>query len=97
MHVVKEEEGKLRVIQPTEKKPANRLDGEIFEIWVNPDYEGQGVEKQLIKEFMDHLKEQGAVTIIAERILSENDALLKAFEELGFQKIASYQDLRVEI
>ena len=98
MHVVDKEGGeKLEIVQPTENKPANRLDGEIFEIWIHPNYEGQGVEKQLIKEFVDRMREQGAVNVIAERVLSENDTLLEAFKELGFQKIASYRDFRVEI
>jgi len=97
MHVISKDGKELGVIQPTEKKPANRLDGEIFEIWVHPSYEGQGVEKQLIKEFTDRVKKRGAVTVIAERVLSENATLVMAFEEMGFQRIASYQDFRVEI
>ena len=97
MHVAGKPGEPLAVIQPTEDKPTNRLEGEIFEIWVHPDYEGQGVERQLIKGFMDHMKERGAIAVIAERVLIENENLLKAFEELSFQKIASHQDFKVKI
>jgi len=97
MHVVSKHDEELGVVQPTRDKPANRLEGEIFEIWVQSDYEGQGVEKQLIRWFMDQMKGQGAVTVIAERVLAENENLRKAFEDLGFQKIASYEDFKTKI
>jgi len=97
MHVVSKHGKELGVVQPTADKPANRLHGEIFEIWVHPDCEGQQVEKLLIKGFIDQMKDQGAVAVIAERVLTENEEILKAFEELGFQRIASHQDFKVEI
>ena len=55
------------------------------------------MEKQLIKGFIDHMKKQGAVTVIAERVLTENENLLRAFEELDFQEMASYQDFQIKI
>ena len=61
------------------------------------DVKEQEVEEQLIKGFMDYMKEQGAIAIIAERILIENENLLRAFEQLDFQKIASYQDFQTRI
>jgi len=97
MHVTSETDGKLAVVEPTKDKPVNRLEGEIFEIWVHPDYEGQGVERQLIEGFMEHMKKQGAVAILAERVLMEDKALTKAFEELDFQKLAVYHDFKKAI
>lgn len=97
MHIVNREGEKLGVIQPRSDRPANRVDGEIFEIWIHRNYEGCGVEKQLIEAFIDHMKEQGALTIIAERVLTENEDLRKAFEDLNFQQTASYQDYQKRI
>lgn len=97
MHVTSKPGKSIEVVQPTADEPANRLEGEIYEVWVHPDYGGQGVEKQLIKEFMDRLKRQGATAILAERVLSENKYLLNGLKELGFQKMASYQDFKVKI
>lgn len=90
MHVVIEAGEQYSVVQPTTEKPVNRLEGEIYDIWVHPDYEGRGVERRLIEGFLDAMKKLGAVTVLAERVLTENKVLLRALEELGFRRLASY-------
>jgi hypothetical protein len=43
------------------------------------------------------MKQQSALAIIAERVLTENEDLRQAFEDLNFQQIASYQDYQKRI
>lgn len=61
-------------------------------VYVHQDFHGQGIGKNLYRQILSLLKEQGVVNVIA-GIALPNEASIGIHESLGFEKVAQFKDV----
>lgn len=74
----------IDIILSSLKKGVNEEYGEIYEIAVRPDRQGQGIGRKLVQASMDYLKENGLPGIKI-KTRKENTAWVQFFLGLGWQ------------
>lgn len=67
----------------TARNEENAEVGEIFSIYVLPEYWGKGVGPELMKNALDHLTEHGRIEVT---VLKENGRAIRFYEKCGFRR-----------
>jgi len=64
-------------------------------MYVEPEYRGQGLNKQLMQKLVDWAKEKGVLDFYLD-VYAENTSAIKAYEKLGFRSSMIEMQLNLE-
>jgi ribosomal protein S18 acetylase RimI-like enzyme len=68
-----------------EERHKLRHRGKVTQVYVSPDYRGQGIAKRLLKDLVDYAFAQPEIEVLTLEVVDSNKAAVRVYESVGFK------------